>query len=275
VRIRRQAIPDRVHHLAPAVIGPSPPPILIDSGGTGHYFAPSTNLLNVQPTTTPIQVQIANQQHMQSTHTAELPLPGIPQAARQVHIFPNMATSLLAPGPLVQQGCTLQMDSHQCTIQCPNCQPIHCPINNPGLYLVPATAYNAIDVDEYIEVANQAHHIAATEELSEHIDNTADIEFQARYIAATKELSEHLDEPHHAAIVERSEPPTSRWASPNPFSALAEEDHTEIDNTVSQAQRSQPIEPQDASIINTTAPTPRRNNLPRLSIARQQPQRPR
>jgi hypothetical protein len=115
----------------------------------------------VQPSTTPIQVQIANQQQMQSTHTEELPIQDIPLAARTVHIFPNMATSLLAPGPLVQQGCTLQMDSQECIIQCPKCQPIRCPINNQRLYLVPATAYNTIDVDEYIEQANQARFTAA------------------------------------------------------------------------------------------------------------------
>jgi hypothetical protein len=45
------------------------------------------------------------------------------------------------------------MDSQQCLIQCPNCQPIQCPINSSqGLYLLPATAYNTIDVDTYIDV---------------------------------------------------------------------------------------------------------------------------
>jgi hypothetical protein len=108
---------------------------------------------------------------------------GIPQAARQVHVFPNMATNLLAPGPLVKQGCTLQMDSQQCLIQCPNCQPIRCPINSQGLYLLPATAtaYNTIDVEEYIERANQVRYAAAAREL---------LANQARYMAATVELSE-------------------------------------------------------------------------------------
>jgi hypothetical protein len=127
----------------------------------------------VQPTTTPIQVLIANQQYMQSTHTVELPLQGIPSAARQVHVFPNMATNLLAPGPLVQQGCTLTMDSKQCIIQGPKCQPIYCPINSQGLYLLPATAYNTIDVDEYIDRANQTRFATATRELRKTFHNGA------------------------------------------------------------------------------------------------------
>jgi hypothetical protein len=143
--------------------------------------------MNVQPTTTPIQVQIANQQYMQSTHTAELPVQGIPPAARQVHVFPNMATNLLAPGPLVQQGCTLQMDSKQCLIQCPNCHPIRCPINSQGLYLLPATAtaYNTIDVDGYDTPTRAA--LALAEDVDEYIE----YDNQARFAAAARDLSEH------------------------------------------------------------------------------------
>jgi hypothetical protein len=106
------------------------------------------------------------------------------------------------------------MDSQQCTIQCPNCRPIRCPINSQGLYLLPATAYNTVDVDDYIDLANQARcYIAATEELmeqrpvSEHIGPST-------YSAATEELMEQR-------------PATSRWASPNRFAALTEDDDDE------------------------------------------------
>jgi hypothetical protein len=209
--------------------------------------------MNVQPTTTPIQVQIANQQYMQSTHTAEIPVQGIPPAARQVHVFPNMATNLLAPGPLVQQGCTLQMDSQQCLIQCPNCQPIQCPINSQGLYLLPATAYNTIDVDEYIDRANQARFAMAALALADNEDQSEhqyeDNGNQSRFATAAREVSEQAiacDNNHNrfAAAnlaltdeeqMDLSETPkrsnVSRWAATNRFAALASDDEDEYDVT--------------------------------------------
>jgi hypothetical protein len=157
---------------------------------------------------------------MQSTHTAELPLSGIPQAARQAspHL-PKHGNKLclLAPGPLVQQGCTLQMDSRnsqQCTIQCPNCHPIQCPINPQGLCLLPATAYNTIDdVDEYIEfanhaeLANQARYIAALEDLSELTEVTNDEETLQEIIDT------NIDTKNPAADTRDELERTLRWAS--------------------------------------------------------------
>jgi hypothetical protein len=239
--------------IEPTTLGPAPPPTLIESGSIGHYFAPSADLINVQPTTTPIQVQIANQQYMQSTHTAELPVQGIPPAARQVHVFPNMATNLLAPGPLlVQQGCTLQMDSQQCVVQCPNCQPIHCPINTQGLYLLPATAYNTVDVDEYIDRANHARFATAVRDISEQADDPAAMmelseqspEQTVERFAATPNLrDDDISEQQHRANHAR--------VAAEAF-ALAEEQVSEGATTIDLSEQ---------------PPTPRRSNLsaPRIS----------
>jgi hypothetical protein len=91
-------------------------------------------LSNLQPTTTPLSVQVANQQMMHSTHTAELPLSALPPTARQVDVFPTMNKSLVAVSPLCDAGCTVLFDSTTCTIQCPSGETIHCPRQPDGLW---------------------------------------------------------------------------------------------------------------------------------------------
>jgi hypothetical protein len=122
--------------------GPSPPLVLVDSGSTGHYFAPTAHLHNTQPTTQPITVQVANQQTIKSTHTAALPEPNLPTSARQVHVFPAMTTSLLGVAPLVQAGCKVQFQRNGCTITCPEHKPIHCPRTDNGLWHLPANTHH-------------------------------------------------------------------------------------------------------------------------------------
>jgi Reverse transcriptase (RNA-dependent DNA polymerase) len=111
--------------------------ILIDSGSTGHYFAPTNTLSNLQPTETPLAVQVANQQMMHSTHTAEIPLPFLPLAARQVNIFPDMHRSLVAVSPLCDAGCTVTFDNTTCLIHCPSGDTIRCPRQADGLWTLP------------------------------------------------------------------------------------------------------------------------------------------
>jgi hypothetical protein len=77
---------------------------------------------------------------MTSTHTAELPIPGIPLEARNVHIFPDMTTSLVGVTPLVQSGCTVQFAPEECTIQCPDRSVILCPSTTNGLWQLPLPA---------------------------------------------------------------------------------------------------------------------------------------
>jgi hypothetical protein len=158
---------------------------------------------------------------MQSTHTAELPLQDIPLAARTVHIFPNMATSLLAPGPLVQQGCTLHMDSQECTIRCPHGQPIHCPINQQGLYLLPEQANSgqfAAATTQLAEQANLAGFAEATTDfaaLVSHEDDYDVAEAEATTPTACAALTFQEDDndvPQPSAL--------PSWAAPSPIAAL-------------------------------------------------------
>jgi Rieske Fe-S protein len=115
------------------VLDPSPPMTILDSGATDHYFLSNTNLPNRKPTTEPVQVTVANNQTIYSTHTAELPLPGILWEARTVHLFPAMSNNLIAVTPLTHAGCTIQFKDNQGIISCPNSQAIHCHLSPQGL----------------------------------------------------------------------------------------------------------------------------------------------
>jgi hypothetical protein len=96
---------------------------------------------------------VANQQVMEFTHTAELPLPGLPLEARKVHIFPALGTNLVGVTPLTQAGCEVNFKGTQCTIKCPRGEDIVCHATPQGLWALQiqdlptlnvATAYPAI-----------------------------------------------------------------------------------------------------------------------------------
>ena len=54
---------------------------------------------------------------MYSTHTATLPIPLVPQAAKEAHTFVELGdTSLVSLGPLVDAGCTVAIDATSCSI---------------------------------------------------------------------------------------------------------------------------------------------------------------
>jgi hypothetical protein len=89
------------------MLGPSPPKqhLIIDTGCSSHYFSTEATLPKTKPTPDPIPVQLANQDFMYSTHTAELPIPQLPPTARQVHIFPDLGpTSLISAGQVLDAG---------------------------------------------------------------------------------------------------------------------------------------------------------------------------
>ena len=57
-----------------------------------------------------ITVRLPNKATMRSTHTAELNIKGLSPSARLVHLFPNLQGSLLAFGPLCDDGCIIHLD---------------------------------------------------------------------------------------------------------------------------------------------------------------------
>jgi hypothetical protein len=78
---------------------------ILDSGTTGHYLLLTAPCHNKQPVTHPLQVKLPNGHTIDSTHTCELNLPGLPLQARKAHLFPALAGhSLLSVGQLCDQG---------------------------------------------------------------------------------------------------------------------------------------------------------------------------
>jgi hypothetical protein len=54
---------------------------------------------------------------MHATHTAELDLPGLPLAARQVHIVPSLTSkSLISIGQFCDAGCTVAFTATTVTV---------------------------------------------------------------------------------------------------------------------------------------------------------------
>jgi Reverse transcriptase (RNA-dependent DNA polymerase) len=98
---------------------------------------------NPIPALHPVPVQVANNQYMHSTHTAELPFPALPHAAKQVHVFPDLHSSLLAVAPLCDAGCTVTFDKHHCIIRLPDNTDIQCQRNPQGLWVLPPHILNS------------------------------------------------------------------------------------------------------------------------------------
>jgi hypothetical protein len=67
--------------------------------------------------TSPIAIRNPNGEVMYSTHTAKLHLPGLPLAARQVHVVPSLASqSLLSIGQFCDAGCKVAFDAETVTV---------------------------------------------------------------------------------------------------------------------------------------------------------------
>jgi hypothetical protein len=82
------------------------PPLIIDTGTTGHYLAPTTACNNKCPMLQPINCNMPNGTTMQSSHKGNLPLKTniLPAKAGTTHIFPALEThSLVSVGNLLWQ----------------------------------------------------------------------------------------------------------------------------------------------------------------------------
>ena len=87
--------------------------VVLDTGATHHFFSatpsPSNDLplTDLHPVSNGINVLLPNHDKIQATHTANLNVPHLPSAARNVHLFPSLASgSLLSVGQLCDSGCT-------------------------------------------------------------------------------------------------------------------------------------------------------------------------
>jgi hypothetical protein len=93
------------------------PPIIIDSGATGHFFKISSNLLGLKPTTNGIAVSLPDGALIRISHTGTLPVPGLPISACRAHVFPYLQYhSLLSVGQLCDHGCKAVFTHSKVTI---------------------------------------------------------------------------------------------------------------------------------------------------------------
>jgi hypothetical protein len=100
------------------------PPTPIDStiaiantGSTAHFCTTDIPVHNKHLATTPIAIHNPNGNVMYSTHIAELDLPGLPLAARQVHIVPSLTSqSLISIGQFCDAGCTVVFTATTVTV---------------------------------------------------------------------------------------------------------------------------------------------------------------
>jgi hypothetical protein len=78
---------------------------IVDSGCTGHFLIVNAPCLNKVKSRTPLTVRLPNGATMESSHTAELDIPELNDAASKAHVFPGMANhSLLSVGQLCDEG---------------------------------------------------------------------------------------------------------------------------------------------------------------------------
>ena len=99
---------------------------------------------------------------MHSTHTAELPIHGLPREARQAHVFPDLNNSLLAIAPLCDHGCEVTFTKSHCTITLPTGNEIWRPRNADGLWVVPpAILANLHDIPPPAPPATESRNKAA------------------------------------------------------------------------------------------------------------------
>jgi hypothetical protein len=86
----------------------------VDSGCTDHFLLVTAQCLNKVISGNPLTVRLPNGATMESSHTADLDIPGLNAAASKAHIFPGMAHHyLLSVGQLCDEGyiVTLQQDT--------------------------------------------------------------------------------------------------------------------------------------------------------------------
>ena len=88
-----------------------------DSGATSHFVLPGTPVKNVQITTSPLKINLPDGEQIMSTHTCELDVPWLPEAARKAHIVPGLAHSLLISIKILCDAkCTVEFDNEHCRV---------------------------------------------------------------------------------------------------------------------------------------------------------------
>jgi hypothetical protein len=90
---------------------------ILDSGCTGYLLLVTAPCLNKVISQNPLTVRLPNSATMESSHTADLDIPGLNTAASKAHVFPGMAhQSLLSVGQLYDEGYVVTFQQETVTI---------------------------------------------------------------------------------------------------------------------------------------------------------------
>eukprot|EP00957_Ditylum_brightwellii_P024195 1825035-Ditylum_brightwellii.AAC.1 len=88
-----------------------------DSGSTGNFLAKNSHCINKRIATNPIQVRVADGHINQSSHTCNVDIPQLPQAAMEGHIVPGLQThSLLSVSKICDSNCEVHFKKDRCNI---------------------------------------------------------------------------------------------------------------------------------------------------------------
>ena len=90
---------------------------IADAGTTGHLVVLGTPVLDIQPATTPLIINLPDGETIKSTHTCKLNIPWLPAEATKAHIVPGLAhTSLLLIKVLCDAGCEVTYNGKNCLV---------------------------------------------------------------------------------------------------------------------------------------------------------------
>jgi hypothetical protein len=89
----------------------------VDSGCTGHFLLVNAPCLNKVESRFPLMVRLPSGATMESSHTADVDIPGLSAAASKAHVFPGMAHhSLLSVEQLCDEGYIVSFQQDTVTI---------------------------------------------------------------------------------------------------------------------------------------------------------------
>jgi hypothetical protein len=105
----------------------------------GTLLSPTGSPPNAVVTTTPIAVQAASGNKMQSTHTCKWDAPTLPAGARAGHILPGLAShSLVSRARLCDNDCAVEFTRHSVRVLHQGCLALEGPRDpKTGLWLLP------------------------------------------------------------------------------------------------------------------------------------------
>jgi hypothetical protein len=89
---------------------------IADTGATSIFIMDGVNVVNKQVAIRPLRINLPDGRQVQSTHTCDIEIPGLPTILKG-HIVTHLAVaSLFGIRPLCKAGCTVTFDDDKCEV---------------------------------------------------------------------------------------------------------------------------------------------------------------